>query len=403
MPRTAQALGEGRPWYSPHVGLASIMDQASLPGRAYVSLGRPQGERYLDAVARTSPRMDLAGYQGEGDEMAESILRDPTLPLGVGLGKLLSGGGRLVRGLVGGAGEAGLSAGSQYADDGQVSPLGMAMAAGLGGASAIAPAGRAPRAAMISPEERAANFKNWFGDSKAVDEAGNPLVVHHGTYSQPFVEFDVSGESGLHPTSRIGAFFTPSKEVAETFGNRIEDVYISSRNPYEISAEDYYNLFSREKEFERLRGLNSQKAREAIESAASGEGGLPDSFIAKRVAKLVKEMDAAGSDALLVKAYNHDLDDIPKKALRGNWKELTRDVWVARTPTQIKSATGNRGTFDPNDPNITNFNAPTTRAAPPTMAQGLGRRVTSGAIGASLRKYLQDDRPQGDTPYTRAR
>lgn len=43
------------------------------------------------------------------------------------------------------------------------------------------------------------------------------------------------------------------------------------------------------------------------------------------------------------------------------------------------------------------------RAQAPTIAQGLGRRVTSGAIGASLRKYLSDDRPQGDTPYTRNR
>lgn len=33
----------------------------------------------------------------------------------------------------------------------------------------------------IAPAERSKNFKNWFGNSKVVDEKGQPLVVYHGT------------------------------------------------------------------------------------------------------------------------------------------------------------------------------------------------------------------------------
>lgn len=339
--------------YHPRALLGAVLDVASLPGRAYASLGRMEDESYLDALGRTVPRYVVG--QGEGDEMADAILRDPLTPAGFGVGAAIKG----LRPILGlgadlGTNAAGMAA-DQYATTGSVNGTEIGAGAGMGALLGLGGMAKGGKRSMISPEERAANFRNWFGDSKVVDEAGKPLVVHHGTYSQPFNEFDVSGESGLHPTARIGAFFTPSKEVAGSFGNRIEDVYISSKNPYEISAEDYYNIFSREKEFERLRNLNSQKAMDAIESALGGEGGLPDRFISKRVENLIKEMNASGSDALLVKAYDPDWDDIPEKALRGNWKELTNDVWVARSPTQIKSATGNRGTFDPNDPNITHF------------------------------------------------
>ena len=73
---------------------------------------------------------------------------------------------------------------------------------------------------------------------------------------------------------------------------------------------------------------------------------------------------------------------------------------VAFRPEQIKSATGNRGTFDPSDPNITHLTSakPATRAATPL--QTLGSRLSAQAKHAALREYLSDDRPQGDTHYT---
>lgn len=118
MPRTAAARASGAPWYSPRVGIASIMDQASLPGRAYASLGRMEGESYLDALGRTGPRYVVG--QGEGDEMADAILRDPLTPVGLGLGSLLKG----VRPVVGMASDLGSNAAGMAADQYATTGLG---------------------------------------------------------------------------------------------------------------------------------------------------------------------------------------------------------------------------------------------------------------------------------------
>ena len=391
MPRTAAADDAG----TLQQLLAGVSDVASLPGRAYASLGRPAGESYQSALARIAASQE----EGGADRFSEGALRDPAnilAPIGLSaLSKIPA----VARGLVAAgrygslAADVGANTVAQAVanrsigeDAGVPQSAAMNLAFGLGahGLSGLARSGMR----MISPEERAANFRNWFGDSKVVDEAGKPLNLKHGTYSPKFDVFDVSGESGLHPTAKIGAFFTPDEDIAKGFGNRVEDVYLNASNPYEMSAEDYYDTFSREKEFERLRSLNSTKAREVLETAESGEGGIPDKLIEKRVKSLLREMDSNKNDALLVKAYDPGWDEIPDRALRGNWKELNKDVWVARSPTQIKSAAGNRGTFDPSDPNITHF------AGGPTYPQSLAsiaasRIVNSGKQAAAMKAQEQ--------------
>lgn len=66
------------PAYAPRALVAAGLDVASLPGRAYASLARPEGEGYLDAMARTtaSPRASERGML-PGQEFSETILRDP--------------------------------------------------------------------------------------------------------------------------------------------------------------------------------------------------------------------------------------------------------------------------------------------------------------------------------------
>jgi len=48
------------------------------------------------------------------------------------------------------------------------------------------------------------SFKQWFGDSKVVDENGEPLVVYHGT-NNTFSEFKVTGSNDS--VGRYGAMF----------------------------------------------------------------------------------------------------------------------------------------------------------------------------------------------------
>ena len=50
------------------------------------------------------------------------------------------------------------------------------------------------------------NFYKWFGDSKAVDEQGRPLVVYHGTYAE-FDTFDKEKIGGAHDQGFYGRGF----------------------------------------------------------------------------------------------------------------------------------------------------------------------------------------------------
>ena len=65
-------------------------------------------------------------------------------------------------------------------------------------------------------DPKSAAFKKWFGDSKVVDENGDPLVVYHGTRKGGFDRFDTSGKG---KTDGTGAFFTASVSGAMTYSN----------------------------------------------------------------------------------------------------------------------------------------------------------------------------------------
>lgn len=152
-----------------------------------------------------------------------------------------------------------------------------------------------------------AAFRRWFGDSKVVDENGEPLVVHHGTLAD-FSEFDVAGIEG-------GAFFTTDPAVAAEFARwnwesggegeqTVMPVYLSIRNP---------------------------KVIRPSEVMPDGEHSF-DAMIAA-----IKRAKREGHDGL-------HIPDTPDM-------DAVADQWVAFRPEQIKSVF-NRGTFDPDDPNI---------------------------------------------------
>ena len=76
-------------------------------------------------------------------------------------------------------------------------------------------------------------FKEWFGNSKVVDENGEPLVVYHGT-DKDFSVFEEGYGKGF---KERGIFFSDSKAVAETYGEtKLKSVYLSIKNPLIIDA-----------------------------------------------------------------------------------------------------------------------------------------------------------------------
>lgn len=158
-------------------------------------------------------------------------------------------------------------------------------------------------------------FKKWFSKSKVVDGDGKPLRVFHGT-SGDFKEFTQGFKGAGGPDADQGFFFATSPDAAAEFTYREGDmkgiimpVYLSIKNPATIDAagEEYHDLV---------------KWREAMVQAKED-----------------------GHDGFVVKNFK----------VFGRHKS---DIWVAFDSHQIKSTLGNRGTFDPKDPIITNDGPP---------------------------------------------
>ncbi len=150
-------------------------------------------------------------------------------------------------------------------------------------------------------------FKRWFGQSKVVDVEGSPLPVYHGT-AEEFEAFDParSGSVTAHMTANLGTFFAEDRAKAQRYAEnasqgvpaeeRVIDAYLSIQKPYIMSLDEFMAIDSQE------------------ESSA-----------------LRKKLQSKGFDGI-------------------HFKEVGQ--WIAFQPTQIKSASENRGTFDPNDPRI---------------------------------------------------
>lgn len=169
-------------------------------------------------------------------------------------------------------------------------------------------------ASIIYGPEREENFRRWFADSKIVDEEGKPLVVYHGT-DRDFDSFKPAGRQDkpseealawfrdrisknknipLH-SWRMGSFFSPKPEYTDSYTNEgkgmVYPVYLKAENP---AWHD-------------------------------------------NVEKVYKVTNPKKTPDALIIHHDGDINEI-----------------VVPDPTQIKSIY-NRGTFDPEDPDILSY------------------------------------------------
>jgi len=180
-------------------------------------------------------------------------------------------------------------------------------------------------------------FKKWFGDSKVVDAQGKPLVVYHGTSAEKdFSEFrgsklyfspDPAYASGYADGGQIPGF--PKAD------SRVMPVYLSIKNPLD------------------LRDLGDRQVqRSAIIQRLQAGGASSDA-----IASITRNTDDA---PMPVWTWMHE--NSVRQAIQGagfdgvmqreNNGLAVGDAFIAFRPEQIKSATGNRGTFDPENPDI---------------------------------------------------
>lgn len=180
-----------------------------------------------------------------------------------------------------------------------------------------------------APDTRSA-FKRWFGDSK-VARRGKPTVVYHGTLSS-FDAFDPAMLGGHtdHPTADFGFFFSSDPRVASIFTLAVENLDESDLDP----RPDYYHQAAA-----LMPVYLSIQNPKVISAGAFIE--LVERCTGREVRALREQYEQEGHDGILI-----------RRARKYRNAETVGDTWVAFKPEQIKSATGNRGSFDPRDPSI---------------------------------------------------
>ena len=115
-----------------------------------------------------------------------------------------------------------------------------------------------------SKETQTTQFKNWFGDSKVINERGGPLVVYHGTNA------DITQQDFTFEPGRAGGiYFTPDPEFAKTYGPNLAEVYLKIENPFDI-------LNNPEHQAEAIRLFNEAGGWNFSEDALTERGGDPN-------------------------------------------------------------------------------------------------------------------------------
>ncbi len=171
-------------------------------------------------------------------------------------------------------------------------------------------------------------FKDWFGDwvndpeeaSKVVDKNGEPLVVYHGTLSKSIERFRKDMIGSRYSYDESGFFFTDKESIAKDYSTSEFDsavkgaiipVFLNIRKP--IMADNRWAVKN---------GLgNALKKMDSIEFWDNYQSFMLD------------EIEDKKTDGAII-------------------NDGSSKMVVVFEPNQIKSATDNVGSFDPNNPDI---------------------------------------------------
>jgi hypothetical protein len=154
-------------------------------------------------------------------------------------------------------------------------------------------------------------FKDWFGESKIVDGNNNPLIVYHGTASTAITEFRPQGEMGQKTLS----LFKDALKNNEIFG------YMNFRGGMFFSPNPQY----------------------ANNYTAENTGVMYPAYI--------RALNPVYMDQVTGKVTATDFTKTPDALIMRDGDTINEIAVI--DPTQIKSAIGNKGTFDPSNPDIT--------------------------------------------------
>ena len=210
------------------------------------------------------------------------------------------------------------------------------------------------------------NFRRFFEGSQAVDEYGEPLRMYHGTRND-FLSFDPNMIGQRFPMSN-GFYFVSRPERASVYADSISNAAVGwdSSNRFAKPVESGANVIPAY--------LNLQNPMIIQQNRTSG-GLVPEDIVDSNGGDIVKRAREAGHDGLMVKRSMGDKFD--------------ETFGIVFSPTQIKSAIGNRGTYDPNIPDITK--AAGGRAKTPDWQRAAGKNPEGGLNAKGRASYNRDN------------
>lgn len=212
-------------------------------------------------------------------------------------------------------------------------------------------------------------FKRWFGDSKVVDENGEPLVMYHGTSQnqkgEAFTFFDTYGSS--YGLMGMGAYFTDNSEVASSYTTKgkgdtptVYPAFLSIKNPLDMDAKADADAWTLQ-----FDGIDQYH-----------EGGATNENWYRAAEELLRDEQIPlyeGAEIMQdgIRAMGFDgITHIGGGRIKSDG--VKHRVFIAFEPTQIKSATGNIGTYDPENADIRyslkNVGFPSVRAVKDAVA-----------------------------------
>ena len=231
-------------------------------------------------------------------------------------------------------------------------------------------------------------FRRWFGNSKAVDDQGEPLVAYHGG------RFDEQAD-GVPSIPHMGIFFTTSRALGESYRHfgRLTQAFLKIENPFEPTNPDHVNAPWVQE------WIDFWREEDGWIDRYSGEE-MSDREVKDMIADtMLASYDSTGAmprwhDFLATVRDHHDgfIGADPTDRVEGT----DPTVLVVFEPTQIKSA-DNTGAFDPESPDIRyqRVSAENREAFEEAASQQFGVDMTGAAASvkerkASIKKLAED-------------